>query len=41
LRAKTENSCADLMDASSIMTAMDSGFFVSYQAKTLRMAAGP
>src|ERR1700687_1540640 len=31
--AQAENSYADLMDASSIMAAIDSGLFVSYQGK--------
>jgi hypothetical protein len=31
--ARTENSYADLMDASSIIAAIDSGLFVSYQGK--------
>src|SRR6266851_4814135 len=31
--AETENSYADLMDASSIMAAIDSGLFISYRGK--------
>src|ERR1022692_3189949 len=31
--AKTENSYADLMDASSIMAAIDAGLFVNYRGK--------